>query len=69
MLATTVTVKDHEGSWEGAVCMAYNTSIQQTTGYSPFFLMYGRQAQIPVDLMFNPDSLDKLPHHEYADFN
>ena len=67
MLATTV--KDHEGSWEDhicTVCMAYNTSIQQTTGYSPFFLMYGRQARIPVDLMFNPDSPDKLPHHEYA---
>ena len=67
MLATTV--KDHEGSWEDhirAVCMAYNTSIQQTTGYSPFFLMYGRQARIPVDLMYNPDSPDELPHHEYA---
>lgn len=67
MLATTV--KDHKGTWEDhirAVCMAYNTSGQHTTGYTPFFLIYGRQARIPVDLMFNPDSAGEIPHHEYA---
>ena len=61
MLATTI--KDHQGSWEDhihATCMAYNTSIQQTTGYTPFFLMFARQPRNPVDLMFNPDALDTV---------
>ena len=42
MLATTA--KDHPLNWEGQlrkVCMAYNTSVQATTGYTPFYLMFG----------------------------
>ena len=48
MLATTC--KDHPFDWEDhiwKVCMAYNTSTQSTTGYTPFFLMFGRQAPTP----------------------
>ena len=53
MLSTTI--KDHRGSWEDhvqAVCLAYNTSVQPTTGYTPFYLMFGRQARVPIDIMF-----------------
>ena len=45
-------VENHR-DWEShlrATCIAYNTSIQSTTGKSPFFLMFGRRARIPVDL-------------------
>ena len=34
-----------------ALCQAYNTSVQDTTGYIPFFLMFGREIRMPVDLM------------------
>ncbi|ETW94333.1 MAG: hypothetical protein ETSY2_49945 [Candidatus Entotheonella gemina] len=52
MLATAVT--DHPFEWEQdlrRLCLAYNTSIHPTTGYSPFSLMFGRQARMPVDIM------------------
>lgn len=57
MLATVV--KNHK-DWEShlrATCMAYNTSIQSTTGQSPFFLMFGRRARIPVDLLYRTGEL------------
>ena len=37
------------------LCLAYNTSVNPTTGETPFFLMFGRQVRMPIDIMYgNP---------------
>ncbi|CAI8036691.1 Retrovirus-related Pol polyprotein from transposon 412 [Geodia barretti] len=48
MLATAMA--GHPGTWEDhtqKVLLAYNTSTQSTTGFSPFFLMFSREARLP----------------------
>ena len=63
-------VENRPEDWEDYVrkaCMAYNTSVHATTGFTPFFLMFGRQARIPVDLMYGtaePESVNS--YGEYA---
>ena len=52
MLATTA--KDHPATWETFLPKLCNTSIQASTGYTPFYLMFGREARLPVDIMFRP---------------
>ena len=37
--------KDHLNS----LTFAYNSTIHKTTGYSPFFLCFGRESRIPLD--------------------
>ena len=49
-------LEEHSPEWDLALpklCMAYNSSKQSTT--SPFFLMFGREACLPVDLLYASD--------------
>ena len=57
MLATAVSDRPFE--WEQhlrRLCFAYNTSIHPTTGFSPFALMFGRQARMPIDIVLGTAS-------------
>ena len=54
MLATAAS--ENPFDWEEhlrPLCMAYNTSVQSTTGFTPFSLMFGRQARMPIDVMYD----------------
>ncbi len=36
------------------ITLAYNTSVHPSTGQTPFRMMYGRKARLPIDVMFGP---------------
>ena len=53
MLASSGAQDTHD--WEDylrPLCMAYNSSVNPTPGYTPFFLMFGRQARMPIDVQY-----------------
>lgn len=59
--------KSHWRNHLNKVVHAYNSTRNDATGFSPFFLLFGRHPRLPVDLIFG---LDQTPtptsHPEYA---
>ena len=67
MLVTAVQERPFE--WEEhlrRLCMAYNTSIHPTTGYTPFYLMFGRQARMSIDILYGTPTPQVSSPAEYA---
>lgn len=57
---------EHQDSWDlqlPLVTHAYNTAIHSVTGYSPYFLMFGREPPTSVDSLVKPPSLSSLPDY------
>ena len=51
----SISTAEHERDWDlhlPAVMLAYRSSVQETTGATPFSLMFGREVCLPVDIMF-----------------
>ena len=51
----SIAVGEEEMSWDlqlPLLLLAYRTSFHDTTGTSPFELMYGREVRLPEDVMF-----------------
>lgn len=52
-------VSTNQKDWDLYVqltCFSYNTSRQQTTRHTPFYLMYGREARLPIDATLLPET-------------
>ena len=59
-------VNDSHKDWDlilPYVGFAYNTTKQESTGFSPFYLLYGREAKLPLDMedVRSEEELDQRP--------
>ena len=66
----SIAAQDRECDWDlqlPLLMMAYRTSVQESTGATPFSLMFGREARLPIDVMFGlPPGEESVSPSHYA---
>ena len=48
------------------LCYAYNCTVNRSTGYSPHFLMFGRDPKIPIDIILDREVTVKGPQSKFV---
>jgi transposase InsO family protein len=64
-------VDSNQRNWDEflpSIMAAYRASRHEATGYSPNFLMFGKETRAPVDVMFGLDELEKENHQSYDEY-
>ncbi|XP_062568670.1 uncharacterized protein LOC134230798 [Saccostrea cucullata] len=47
--------------------MAYRASVHETTGFTPNFMMFGREVSTPLDIMYDmPNAVKYIPSNQWA---
>jgi len=67
----SIMISDKKSNWDeylAATAFAYNTSVNFEVGNTPFFLLHGRDARLPLDVLFAPHA-DELCEQDYAQYN
>ena len=50
------------------IAFAYNSTINKTTKFSPFLLMFGREGRLPIDFMFEGAERERLREKSHEQF-
>ena len=60
--------KKHWSQHVSHLVHAYNSTKCDSTGYSPYFLMFGREAKLPIDLCFgtSPEDIGEAQYSAYV---
>ena len=60
---------ERKADWKSCISSlvhAYNSTLHDSTGHSPFYLMFGRQPRLPIDVLFNLGASEAAS--DYTDF-
>ena len=65
----SMAVSDNERDWDlqlSTLLLAYRTGKHETTGTTPFFLMFGRDPRLPEDVMYSLPVESYTSEHQYC---
>ena len=66
----TALIREFDDEWDEALpatLLAVRTSVNCTTGFTPFYLEYGREARLPVDMVAGPPPDQSISLDKYTD--